>query len=82
MVSLFFFRLRIYPSSHTNPIFVIVNGKPITSTKSATWCSRAVDQCWKMKQSKIRQEDKAEAEAAYKKAKEFYDNMAKETSDK
>ncbi|MEO8766051.1 MAG: CehA/McbA family metallohydrolase [Ginsengibacter sp.] len=69
--------LRVYPSSHTNPVFIIVNGKSIASARSAEWSSKAVDQCWKMKQSKIRQEDKAEAEAAYKKAKEFYDDMAK-----
>jgi hypothetical protein len=35
-----------------------------------------------MKQSRFRPEDKAEAEAAYKKAKEIYDNMIKEASDK
>ncbi|MEP6595158.1 MAG: CehA/McbA family metallohydrolase [Ginsengibacter sp.] len=74
--------LRVYPSSHTNPVFVLINGQPITSAKSAEWCSRAVDQCWKMKQSKIRPEEKADAEAAYKKAKEIYDNMVKEASGK
>jgi hypothetical protein len=31
--------LRIYPSAHTNPIFVLVDGKPIrASRKSAEWC--------------------------------------------
>ncbi len=31
--------LRIYPSSHTNPVFVMVGGKPIrASKKSAEWC--------------------------------------------
>jgi hypothetical protein len=70
--------LRVYPSSHTNPVFIIIDGKPIVSAKSAEWCSRAVDQCWKMKQAKIRPEEHSEAEAAYKKAKEIYDNMVKE----
>ena len=74
--------LRVYPSSHTNPVFVIVDGKPIVSAKSAEWCSKAVDQCWKMKQSKIRKEEQLEAEAAYKKAKEVYDNMVKEATGK
>jgi hypothetical protein len=74
--------LRVYPSSHTNPVFVIVDGKPIVSAKSAEWCSRAVDQCWKMKEPKIRPEEKSEAEAAYKKAKEVYDNMVKEAAGK
>jgi hypothetical protein len=31
--------LRILPSSHTNPIFVLVDGKPIRASKrSAEWC--------------------------------------------
>jgi hypothetical protein len=41
--------LRIYPSSHTNPVFIIVDGKPIQERRSAEWCRQAVDQCWKMK---------------------------------
>ena len=36
--------LRIYPSSHTNPVFVSVGGKPIrASKKSAEWCLKSVD---------------------------------------
>ena len=46
--------LRVYPSSHTNPVFIIVDGKPIHERKSAEWCRKAVDQCWKMKQANIR----------------------------
>ena len=31
--------MRILPSSHTNPIFVLVGGKPIrASRKSVEWC--------------------------------------------
>ncbi|MEP7106523.1 MAG: CehA/McbA family metallohydrolase [Ferruginibacter sp.] len=70
--------LRVYPSSHTNPVFVIVDGKPIASKKSAEWCSRAVDQCWKMKQSKFRKEERIEAEDAYKQAKITYEKIFKE----
>ena len=34
--------LRILPSSHTNPIFALVAGKPIrASRQSAEWCLRA-----------------------------------------
>ena len=36
--------LRIFPSSHTNPIFVLVDGKPIRASKrSAEWCLKGVD---------------------------------------
>lgn len=71
--------LRTYPSSHTNPVFIIVNGKPIHVRKSAQWCRQAVDQCWKMKQSNIRQEERSEAEAVYNKARNIYDNIILES---
>jgi hypothetical protein len=46
--------LRIYPSSHTNPVFVIVDGRPIRASKaSARWCLEAVDRCWKRKSHEI-----------------------------
>jgi hypothetical protein len=34
------FALRIYQTSHTNPVFVIVDGKPVRASKrSAEWCA-------------------------------------------
>jgi hypothetical protein len=71
--------LRIYPSSHTNPVFVIVNNKPIRILESLKWCRASVDQCWKMKQANIRPEEKAAAEAAYNDARNIYDKMIKES---
>ncbi len=45
--------LRIYPSSHTNPVFVTVGGKPIrASKKSAEWCIKSVDQCWSQERAR------------------------------
>jgi hypothetical protein len=42
--------MRILPSSHSNPIFVVVDGKPILpSRKSIEWCLKGVDQCWSQK---------------------------------
>ena len=42
--------LRILPSSHTNPIFVIVDDKPIRASKrSAQWCLAGVKKCRKEK---------------------------------
>jgi hypothetical protein len=65
--------LRILPSSHTNPIFVEVDGKPIrASKKSADWCLRAVDVCWKAKEPRIRESEKAAAAAAYEHARQAY----------
>ena len=52
--------LRIFPSAHTNPVFVEVDGKPIRANKrSAQWCLDAVDVCWKQKERGIRNEDKS-----------------------
>ncbi|HTF31069.1 MAG TPA: hypothetical protein VK625_19570, partial [Flavitalea sp.] len=72
--------LRIYPSAHTNPIFVIVGQKPIHVKKSAEWCRRALDQCWKMKEPNIRQVEKLAARSSYKKAIDAYEQVIK-TSD-
>ena len=65
--------LRILPSSHTNPIFVMVDGKPIrASRKSAEWCLKAVDQCWSQKGPQIRLEERGEAQRAYEFARQAY----------
>lgn len=45
--------LRVFPSMHTNPIFVEVEGQPIRASKrSAEWCRKAVDVCWEKKNHK------------------------------
>jgi hypothetical protein len=65
--------LRILPSSHTNPVFVIVGGKPIrASRKSAEWCLKGVDQCWSQKQRFIAPTEMPEAKAAYEHARVAY----------
>jgi len=72
--------LRVYPSSHTNPVFVVLDGKPIHERKSAEWCRQAVDQCWKMKQGNIRSGERPAAEAVYDKARKVYDMIIQESS--
>ena len=75
--------LRILPSSHTNPIFVIVGGKPIrASKKSAEWCLQAVDQCWSQKSAKIAAAEKAEAAKIYGAAKVEYRKIIAESDEK
>jgi hypothetical protein len=62
--------VRIVPSSHTNPIFVVVAGKPIrASRRSAEWCLAAVHQCWTQKARNI-------APAALGDARKVYDDAA------
>ncbi len=73
--------LRIYPSSHTNPVFVVVNGKPIrASRKSAEWCLKSVDQCWSQKVGRTRAEDLDAARAAYDVARRAYRKILDESA--
>jgi hypothetical protein len=73
--------LRIFPSSHTNPVFVLVGDKPIRASKrSAEWCLQAVDQCWKKKKPAIRKEEQAAAEKAFEEAREAYKRILAETT--
>ena len=47
---------------HTNPIFVLVDGKPIGASKDRpSGVSRGVDQCWSQKKSTIRPAEGEEA---------------------
>jgi hypothetical protein len=72
--------LRILPSSHTNPIFVLVNDKPIrASRRSVEWCLKGVDQCWSQKERFIKAEEKEEAIRAYAHARDVYRRILSET---
>ena len=72
--------MRIFPSSHTNPVFVMVNKKPIrASRRSAEWCLKSVDQCWSQKQKFIAKEEQQDALAAYEHARNSYRKILKES---
>jgi len=72
--------VRILPSSHTNPIFVVVDGQPIRASKaSADWCLRAVDVCWKQKAPRISDRERPAAEQAYEHARAAYRRILAET---
>jgi hypothetical protein len=67
------------PSSHTNPIFVTVGGKPIrASRKSAEWCLKGVDQCWSQKERFIKKDELAQARADYDHARVAYRKLIQE----
>jgi len=71
--------LRILPSSHTNPIFVVVADKPIRASKrSAEWCLKGVDQCWSQKQQFIKPNEMDDARLAYDHAREIYRKIVSE----
>jgi hypothetical protein len=65
--------LRVLPSAHTNPVFVLVGGKPVrASRRSAEWCLNAVNQCWTQKAAQIRASELDAARKAYDHAREVY----------
>lgn len=74
--------LRIFPSCHTNPVFVEVDGQPIRASKrSAQWCIDAVNQCWKQKAPRIRDTERPAAEAAYDQARQAYAKILEQSFD-
>jgi hypothetical protein len=71
--------LRILPTSHSNPIFVLVDGKPIRASKrSADWCLKGVDRCWSQKERFIRASEVQDAKMAYAHARETYRKLVGE----
>lgn len=71
--------LRIPGAAHSNPIFVVVDQKPIRASRlSAEWCRKCVDKCWSQKESSYAPAEHAEAVAAYDHARAAYDQIIKE----
>ena len=73
--------LRIFPTAHTNPVFVELDGKPIRASKrSAQWCLDAVDVCWEQKSPRIRESERDEAAQAFEEAREAYRRILAESA--
>jgi len=71
--------MRILGSSNTNPIFVVVDGKPIrASRESAEWCLAAVNQCWTQKAAKTSKAELPDAIKAYDHARTVYARLIQE----
>ncbi len=65
--------LRHFPQLHTNPVNVMVAGKPIrASRRSILYCAEAVKRLWKNRSKRISKEERAEAEKTYQRAIETY----------
>ena len=72
--------VRILPSSHTNPIWVLVGGRPVrASRRSAEWCLKGVDQCWSQKQRFIASDELDVAKADYEHARRTYRRLVAES---
>jgi hypothetical protein len=73
--------VRIFPSVHTNPVYVVVGDQPIrASRRSADWCVKAVETCWNAKRNQIREDERADAEKAYEEATAKYRQIRDESA--
>jgi len=72
--------LRQFPQLHTNPVTVIVGGKPVRASRSsALWALGAVDQLWRVRARRISAAERADAERAYDEARAIYRRIAAES---
>jgi hypothetical protein len=71
--------LRQFPRFHTNPVDVLVGGKPIRADRrSAEWCIKVIDQVWNVKKDGIKADELADAKATFERAKRVYAKIAEE----
>jgi hypothetical protein len=71
--------LRIFPSSHTHPVFAVIGDKQIRASKrSAQWCRACVDKVWEVKSPFIRESEKPAAVEAFDHARKVYETIATE----
>ncbi len=70
--------VRILPSSHTNPIWVPVGGKPFAPIRrDVEWCTQGVEKCWSQKERFIKAGEMDDAKKAYDHARATYANLLK-----
>ena len=64
---------------HTNPVNVLVGGKPIRASRmSALWCIGTIEQLWRVRGKGIAAHERDEAEKTFKAAIEKYRKIAEE----
>ena len=74
--------LRHFPQMHTNPVNVLVGGKPIRASRdSAKWCVGVIEQLWKARGQGIKADERGEAEKTFQKALEVYRKIAAEAGE-
>jgi hypothetical protein len=72
--------LRQFPQLHTNPVNVIVDGKPIRASRdSARWCAATVRQLWTARNKMIAEYEREAAKAAYDDAIHKFEAIAAES---
>ena len=72
--------VRQFPQLHTNPVTVLVGGKPVrASRESALWALACIDQLWRARSRFIAPAERADAEKAYEEARVIYRRIAAES---
>ncbi len=72
--------LRQFPELHTNPVRVLVGGRPIrASRQSARWALGCVDQLWRARGGSIAARERDAAQRAYEEARTIYRRIAEES---
>ena len=72
--------VRQFPQLHTNPVNVLIAGKPIRASRdSARWALACIDQLWRIRSSRIVPAERADAEKAYEEARAIYRKIAAES---
>jgi hypothetical protein len=65
--------LRVFPSSHTNPVWVLVGDQPVrASRRSIEWCRKSLEQCWAQKEPTYAPAEKEQARQDYEHARQVY----------
>lgn len=73
--------LRQFPQLHTNPVNVIVEGKPIrASRRSAMWCAESVRLLWHNRQRFIAESERPDARTAYSRALDRFFTIAEQAA--
>ena len=74
--------LRHFPQLHTNPVPVLVGGKPIRGSRdSAKWCIGTIEKLWEVRGAGIKADERGEAEKTFQKALEMYRKIAAEADE-
>jgi hypothetical protein len=74
--------VRHFPQMHTNPVNVIIGGRPIrASRQSALWCIAAIEQLWRARNEKIADQEREEARKTFWGAIDRYRQIAREAAD-
>jgi len=72
--------LRILPSSHTSPVWVMVGDQPVrASRRSAEWCAKALELCWTQKERTYAIAEKPQARQDYEHARQVYRRLLEES---